>query len=166
MKPQTIVLLLLVVSLACRLQTLLPAPTDTPEPSPRARPTQIPTQPPVAIPASPVPLPPTPIPEPVFGTTQENLRVRGSPSTSAPILGRLNKGARVEIVGRTAASDWYQIPLPTNPNARGWVSAEFIQLAGSLDNVPETQPGAITQPPVSSQPPVPQVPTPQPYPYP
>jgi N-acetylmuramoyl-L-alanine amidase len=89
----------------------------------------------------------------VTGTvTTENSRVRSAPSTSAAIVARLNKGDQVKIVGRTTASDWWEIPLPSDPNARGWISADLIQVKGSTDTLPVVQPNAP--------------PTPQPYPRP
>jgi uncharacterized protein YgiM (DUF1202 family) len=81
-----------------------------------------------------------------MGTARENLRVRALPSTSAAILDRLNKGDQFQVVGRTAARDWLQIRLPTNPSAHGWVSAEFVDLTGSLDALPIVQPGAPPPP--------------------
>jgi len=104
-----------------------------------------------------------------MGTTKENLRVRASPSTSATILDQLNKGDAVEVVGRTAASDWLQIPVPSKPNTLGWVSAQFVTVSGSLDMIPVVQPGApgakpTSQPPVQPPGQPPAQPPGQPYP--
>lgn len=114
---------------------------------------------------APPPPEPTPMPEPAFATARDNLRVRSLPSTSGAILDRLNKGDRVEILGRTGANDWWQIALPTDPNRFGWVSADFTDVVGAIDAVPIVQPGA--KPPPTNAPGVPPAPKPPgPYPYP
>jgi len=142
-----IVLLIASQLLACRLAALLPTATPT------ATATKTRTPPVARLVAPPVVEPTTtPVPQPVRATVTENLRVRSAPSTTAAILGRLNKGDTVQIVGRTAANDWWQILLPTNPNARGWIAAQFTEVSGPVDAVPIVQP--------------PRPPTPPAYPYP
>ncbi len=156
---------------ACRTTNIVtsylsPAPTST-----RTRaPTAVITRPlEIAQPTSPPTLPPPPtVPPELSGTVTENARVRSAPSTSGSIVARLNKGDQVKVVGRNDASSWYQIPLPTDVNARGWVSADLIQLQGSPDSLPVVQPGStppgLTNPPGIIPPSAP--PTPRPYPYP
>ncbi len=139
-------LVLMASMLACQttdiiISYLSPPPTPTR--------TRTPTRPAaIAPPAQPTPPPvavvPTPtVPAEIIGTVTENSRVRASPSTSAAILTRLNKGDQVKVVGRNAASDWYEILLPSDANARGWISAELVQLQGSPEALPVVQPGAI-----------------------
>lgn len=157
--------------LACQLQSLFP--TATPTTAPRTRtPTPIraePTPEPAAQPAIP-PTEPPPPPAPVTATTTENLRVRAAPSTAAQQIGSLTKGQTVQVIGRTAASDWWQIALPTNPTARGWIAASFTTLSGSVDSIPVVTPGA--SPPPAQPPPLPPpvaqptLPPPPGYPYP
>ncbi len=84
---------------------------------------------------------------PVTASVQENLRVRATPSTAAAVIDRLNKGDVVSILGRTDASDWWQIELPSKPGTYGWVSAEFAVADGPTDKVPVVEPGS---PPPSS----------------
>lgn len=135
-------------ALSCETANLL-TPFVSPSPSPTATRTKSPTR--VLIAPTPTVVPPSPTqPIEVTGTAKENLRVRAGPSTAAAAVDRLNKGDVVKILGRTAAKDWLQIPLPTNPNARGWVSAQFVQINGPIDAIPIVQPG--------------QPPTPRPYP--
>lgn len=86
-------------------------------------------------------IPPTAEPEPteappaVMATAKGNLRVRAGPSTQDQIVDRLADGATVQVVGRNMASDWLQIALPSNPDERGWISAEFVDLSGPVDDL-------------------------------
>ncbi len=135
-------------TLACETANLI---TSLTSPSPTPTRTRTPTRVLVSPPPPPIVVIPSPTPPvEVMGRAKENLRVRSAPSTAASAVDRLNKGDVVKILGRTAAKDWLQIPLPTNPNARGWVSAEFVQIDGPIDAIPIVQPG--------------QPPTPRPYP--
>jgi len=96
-----------------------------------------------AVPQTPVVQLPTSIPAPVIAQITDNLRVRSIPSTSGAIIDRLNKGDKIQILGRTAANDWLVVPLPSNPNAHGWISAAFAQLNGPLDSLPIIPPGPV-----------------------
>ncbi|HEX9077679.1 MAG TPA: SH3 domain-containing protein [Anaerolineae bacterium] len=106
----------------------------------------LPTAPPPTIPV----VSPTQPLAPVSVTAKDNLRVRAAPSTSAAVVDRLNKGASAQAVGRTAASDWLQIILPTNPAGRGWISAEFVTATAPLDNLPVVQSQSPAVPTVAS----------------
>ncbi len=120
----------------------------------------------------------TPAPANVSATATDNLRIRSTPSTGGAIIGRLNKGETAQIIGRTAASDWWQIAVPTNPSQQGWVAAEFATPSGPTDTIPVVGASAPSAPvaPSGSNPPVapggsnppPAQPaaTPRPYPYP
>jgi uncharacterized protein YraI len=126
------------VLLACQLEYVFP--TVTPSSAPRATRTRTPgaadttvTVPTIAAQSS-VPSPSSPVL--VSATAKENLRVRAAPSTSAQQVGSLNKGDSAQVVGRTAASDWWQIVLPSNPNARGWILANFAEANGPIGSVP------------------------------
>ena len=126
------------------LPTRPPTPTFAPPPQPLA-PTAIP---PTSIPAEskPTSVPPTvtlPTQVPVTATAKENLRIRTAPSTSAAILGQLPKGQSAQVVGRTVASDWWQIMLPADATKRGWVLAELAAAGGPVDQVPVVQPGGL-----------------------
>ncbi len=143
--------------LACQLEAFLPAATPTPTAT-RTR-TRTPTavRLPPTIAAPPIP---TQAPAPVNATATANVRIRAAPSTSAAIVGRLNQGEKAQIVGRTPANDWWQISLPSDPSARGWVSAEFATADGPVDAIPVIPPSGV-QPPA---PPAQGYPPPQTYP--
>lgn len=68
----------------------------------------------------------SPLPEPekveVERTPQGFLRVRKEPSTSAPEIGRVNDGAKLEIVQETPG--WVQIKFE---GKQGWVSSQYVK---------------------------------------
>ncbi|MDE3087800.1 MAG: SH3 domain-containing protein [Chloroflexota bacterium] len=146
-----LILLVSGILLACQLQYIFP--TAEPSPAPRATRTKTPKAEVSASPTAVAPLPGGPAP--VIATAKENLRVRAAPSTSATQIGLLNKGDTAQISGRTAASDWWQIILPTDPGSRGWVFASLTAVSGPVQTIPIVPSGAI---------PPPVVPTPRPYP--
>ena len=148
------------ILLACQLDYILP----TPEPSaaPRATRTRTPGSPRVtAVPtsaATQAPQPSTGGLVPVIATAKENLRVRAAPSASAQQVGTLNQGDTAQVVGRTAASDWWQILLPSNPTVRAWIVAGFVDVSGPVDSIPVVSSGSVPAP----QPPPPVQPGPYP----
>lgn len=148
--------------------TPTPQPTDTPTPeppTPTPQPTDTPTEPPTATPE-----PPTPTPEAkpvavVSGSAQVN--VRSGPGTAYPQLGSVARGAELEIVGRNAAGDWWQVCCVNGQPA--WIvarlvtvrNAEAVPVAANIPP-PPVQPTRPPAPrPAPTQPPAPQ-PTPQP----
>ncbi|MCL4487156.1 MAG: SH3 domain-containing protein [Chloroflexi bacterium] len=170
--------------LACQITNLAAALTSA-SPTATARPTLVresatPTAMVIQV-ETPVPtlVEESPTPAEVFATTTDNLRIRGEPSTSAAVIGRLTQGTRVHVLGRTAANDWLEIASPTNPNTLGWIAAQYTQIDGPLDALAVSQPGGgavaptrvqaqparPTNPP-PAQPTSPRPPTPRPYPYP
>lgn len=133
------------ILLACQLEYVFP--TATPSSAPRATRTRTPGQSEATAPAPTIAAqPPGLLPSGsvlVNATAKENLRVRAAPSTSAQQVGSLNKGDSAQVVGRTAASDWWQIVLPSNPNARGWILASFADANGPIDSVPVVPSGGV-----------------------
>jgi hypothetical protein len=134
----TIVLIALspVMLLACQLANIALSPTATAVPRPMRTPTPIEAQ---AVPRS-SPTEPSPPSAPpavtVIATTKENLRVRAAPSVTGQIVAQLKKGEMVQVLGRTNGSDWWQIALPIDPSARGWIAASFTILSGPVDSIP------------------------------
>ncbi len=164
-----LILFLSLVLLACQLQYAL-SPSDS---SGSPRPTRTRTPRPgetIVLPTNAAP-PPAPILPGgsviVTAITKENLRVRAAPSASSQQLGLLNKGDTVQVIGRTSASDWWQISLPSNPGTTGWILASFTDINGPVDSIPIVSPG-VTSPPAPVQQPYPgsQPPGVQPNPYP
>jgi hypothetical protein len=67
----------------------------------------------------------------VFGGTvvgAPRLNVRDAPTTSGRILGKLDTGARVAVVGRSGG--WYLIRYPAAPVGLAWVNSSYVQLDG------------------------------------
>jgi uncharacterized protein YraI len=125
--------------------TQAPVPTYPPLPTP-VPPISLPTEPkPTSVPptATLTPTVASPAPVQVTATARDNLRIRASPSTSAAILGQLPKGQSAWVVGRTVASDWWQIVLPADATKRGWVFAELAAVGGPVDQVPVVLPGVL-----------------------
>jgi len=79
---------------------------------------------------------PTPIPGAAQAiVTAEALNVRAAPSATATIVGRLNKGATVQILARTADNSWWQIAFPDVTN-RAWIAAQYTQLLDPISAIP------------------------------
>ncbi len=75
----------------------------------------------------------------VTATTTDILRLRSGPGTTYSITGRLPSGATVPVLGRSAASDWFQV---TYSGLTGWVAASYCTVSGDLSAVPVTEPAA------------------------
>jgi TolB protein len=69
--------------------------------------------------------------------TAYGLNVRTGPGIAYPIIGGLGRGDAVEVVGKNAASDWLQIAYSSGVGGRAWVAAAYVDLTGSLAEVPE-----------------------------
>lgn len=122
------------LSAACSPEATAP---DTPTPTPLVIITS--TLPPTQTPRpSATPEPPTPtVPvAPVEGQTISQLNVRSAPSAESDLLGSLQISTKVQIVGKDPASAWWLIVYPQSPTGTGWVTAQFVQVTTSTENVP------------------------------
>ncbi|MCC6169675.1 MAG: PD40 domain-containing protein [Caldilineaceae bacterium] len=63
------------------------------------------------------------------------LNIRRGPSIDASIFVKVDPGARLIVLGRSATGEWLQVMLPDG-SASGWVSAEFVELSVALDDLP------------------------------
>ncbi len=96
-----------------------------------------------AVPAAPADAA-TPIPAsevPGIGPAQvtistDRLRVRALPSEDAEIVARVEEGTVHPVVGISSDGAWLQIEVDEAPEGTGWVSAEFVTLAGDITNIP------------------------------
>ena len=87
---------------------------------------QIPT---VAIPTvTGTPLGPTAI----VRSDQEQINVRGGPSTDYPIVGVLIAGQQVPALGRSEGGLWVQISYPGVSGGVAWVYAPLVDISGNL----------------------------------
>lgn len=138
--------------------TATPFPTEMPSPTPTPFPTETPSPEPA--------LTPTPTPTPALPGVVVNvdLNVRAGPGTNYDRIGLIPAGNRVDIVGRTEDSTWWQIAFADVPDGLGWIAAEYGQAENTdgvaLAQVPPTPTPAA--PPTAAPTPVPVEPTPPP----
>jgi uncharacterized protein YraI len=69
----------------------------------------------------------------VEGITSTQLNVRAEPSTSSDVLGVLPANTNVQIVGKDAGENWWQILYPEAGEAndgKGWVTAQYVSTTG------------------------------------
>jgi uncharacterized protein YraI len=105
------------------------------------------------------------------------MNVRGGPGTAYSVVGAINSGEQVEIIGKNPQADWWQVLLANG--IQGWVYGPLVQTAGDTSaiavaaNIPEPPPtptpapvaaAPTTAPAPAEQPPAEQPPaeTPQP----
>lgn len=105
-------------------------PTATPEP-----PTPVPTEEPAtATPEPPTPTPTaTPVPKPEVVVSNPRVNVRSGPGADYPVLGQVLQGQRLEITGRDADGQWWQVCCFEGQSA--WVADEVVSAEGPLETV-------------------------------
>jgi hypothetical protein len=132
--------------------SIVSIPTTTPLP---------PTDPPTLTPEPTTAPPPSETPAPEQSPTPEvqavvrivaPANVRSGPGLSYAVLGGLNTGDQVPVVGRDAASQWFAIGYDLGPNGVGWLSNQVAAFDGDLQSLPvmeanEPPPPAATNPP-------------------
>lgn len=80
---------------------------------------------------------------------QDQINVRGGPSTNYPIVGVLIAGQEVPALGRSTGGDWIQIAYPGGPGGVAWVYSPLVELSGSVPVVePPPTPTPRTTPTV------------------
>jgi hypothetical protein len=88
-------------------------------------------------PPEPTQLPDTPTPAatpflaPIPGN---NVNIRSGPGENYPVVGRLQDGQTIAIIGKTALGDWWQVCCVNEVS--GWMVARLVQAQGSVENVP------------------------------
>ncbi len=65
--------------------------------------------------------------------TAFRLNVRNAPEVSNNVITRISRGETYSVLGRNAASTWYQVDVNGTP---GWISAGFVNIAPAGANVP------------------------------
>ena len=136
------VLILIAASIACGQAQVTPtAPpiqkiTSTPAPPTTATPTAAPTEAPTETPVPPITL-----------TAQGgNLHIRRGPGAAYNILAVLRRDEQGRLTGRNEGGTWFQIEIPGQPGAFGWVSGEsqFSVIQGD----PSAAPLVFFEPPL------------------
>ncbi len=131
------------------------APTKTPTPEPTATPT--PAEPPTAVPTN------TSEAKPAAVVTSPSANVRTGPTTAYPLVGRANRGDRLEITGKNANGTWWQVCCVAGK--QGWIINDLVRAEGNLSSVPVVTgiappPAAPTRLPQPTATPVPAAPPP------
>jgi Bacterial SH3 domain len=63
---------------------------------------------------------------------QDQINVRGGPSTDYPIVGVLIAGQQVPALGRSLGGQWIQVVYPGAPDGVAWVYSPLVEVAGTL----------------------------------
>jgi outer membrane lipoprotein-sorting protein len=85
---------------------------------------------------TPIPSPQPPAPGNAWVTVKDEvdlLNVRSQPDRAAKIITTMKTGERAEVLGKTAAGDWWQVKIDGNA---GWVFAELVDFSGDPAEVP------------------------------
>lgn len=67
------------------------------------------------------------------------LRVRGTPSANGEIVGGIKEGQVYDVIGLSSDGEWIQLAIPGVPGGKGWVSANFVSVQGSITNASITE---------------------------
>jgi hypothetical protein len=140
-----------------------PSPTQTPvPPSPSPAPTATPA-PPTAAPVPPTAAPTaTPTDEPqkprVVADAEANLR--GGPGTNYPLIGKMQPGKEVAIIGRNTNGDWWRIAW--DGAGQAWVAGLVVRVLGPIDTVAVAKDIPAPPPTFTPAPPPPPTATPKP----
>lgn len=81
------------------------------------------------------PAPQPPAGSPIATVTTGRLNVREGPSSGFHILGKLNEGDQVTMIGRNPDESWVQISLA---GGTGWITTLYIQSSYPLRDLPVT----------------------------
>jgi hypothetical protein len=99
---------------------------------------------------------PTRTPVPLEGMRAQalsTLTVRSGPGSGYISLGIVRRGAELEVVGRNEGDDWLEISYPPRSQLRGWVTADGVELEGSVAALPVATPESFVLPAVPTSPP-------------
>jgi uncharacterized protein YgiM (DUF1202 family) len=64
-----------------------------------------------------------------------SLRVRELPSDDAEVVAAANEGDVFSVVGISSDGAWIQVEIEEGPDGLGWISAEFVTLAGDITSI-------------------------------
>lgn len=82
--------------------------------------------------------------------TARSLRVRGEPSPAGEVVGGIKEGEVYDVIGLSSDGEWIQLAVPAIVGGSGWVSANFVEVQGSITEAAVT---AVTAPPAVTSPP-------------
>lgn len=64
------------------------------------------------------------------------LNVRAGPGAQHGIVTKAHPDERFSVIGRTAQGDWVQLAISDVEGGFGWVTTEYVEITGTLDEVP------------------------------
>ncbi|MCP4362992.1 MAG: SH3 domain-containing protein [Chloroflexi bacterium] len=114
--------------------TMTSSPTTTPIPTetkPDSKATETITPSPQAI-ITPSLTPSSPPPAPIdVQITRDRIFMRGGPAINFRIVGYLDKGTAVNVLGQTESGEWYNVAL--DDGRTGWVYGEMVEPSAEMD---------------------------------
>lgn len=66
----------------------------------------------------------------LLGTTLSSATVRSGPGEQYAVLGVLQRGTEVDVVGRSEDGDWLQAYYPPGSQLHGWIEAALLEVEG------------------------------------
>lgn len=110
------------VATATALPSPTPEPTATPaEPTATPLPTETPTPTATAVPQTP------------RVAADSAINLRSGPGRAYPVIGRMQAGQEIDIIGRNASGDWWQ--LAWQGAGQAWVAGTVVRVLGPIDTV-------------------------------
>jgi len=66
---------------------------------------------------------------PILASLTAQVNVRKSPDINADLLGMVNLGSRVQVIGKNGNGAWWQIIYPENTTSTGWITSEYVEVS-------------------------------------
>ena len=90
-------------------------------------------------------------------TAAQGVNIRSGPSTEYPVIGGLQPGNAIPVLGRDASSNWLVIAYSGGPAGKGWVAKIVVTVSGDLSSLPivaaaAPPPTAVPTPPATAVP--------------
>jgi len=79
--------------------------------------------------------------------TARSLRVRAEPSENAEVVAGIREGEQYEVIGRSSDGLWLELAIPQATQGSGWVSANFVTVAGSITDAEVSSAPVATEAP-------------------
>ena len=88
----------------------------------------------------------------IVNSGSQRLNVRSGPGTTYLVVTSIASRAQVTASARDAGADWIQVEGTALPGGPGWVSARYLTLEGSAQDLPIAATGAVQAAPASVTP--------------
>ncbi len=108
--------------------------TATAWPSPTPEPSATPAAPTATLLPTETPAPTeTAVPQTPRVAADSAINLRSGPGRAYPVIGRMQAGQEIDIIGRNASGDWWQLAWPGKTQA--WVAGTVVRVLGPIDTV-------------------------------